>query len=77
MKIHNIATNQTEVTFHDGTQVFYSYRTPVAAFIPGRGFCRTEAKFSVTTSKHINQWLEKIEAQRIPQEEIEELARTR
>lgn len=36
--------------------VFYSYNTPVACFMDGNAY-RTEIKWSVTTSKHINKWL--------------------
>ena len=41
----------------DGTIVFFSYETPVAAFIPDKGFVRTSTKCSATTSRHINRWL--------------------
>ena len=57
MKINKLGPNKTELTLHDGTVVFFSYKTPVAALIPGEGWVRTDEKYSVTTSKHINQWL--------------------
>jgi hypothetical protein len=59
MTINPIAANQTVVEHEDGRQVFFSYKTPVAVFIPSRGYLRTSEKFSVTTSKHVNQWTEK------------------
>jgi len=31
-----------------------SYGVPVAAFVPGRGFVKTDKRYSVTTSKHAN-----------------------
>ncbi len=40
----------------DGSSVLYSYRTPVAAFVPGLGYMRTEEYFSVTTSRHANEF---------------------
>lgn len=57
MKLNPIGSNKTVVALDNGTEVFFSYKTPVAAFVPGRGYVRTDRKWSVTTSKHINQWL--------------------
>jgi hypothetical protein len=37
--------------------VLFSYETPVAAFCEEKGFMRTSTKYSVTTSRHINYWL--------------------
>lgn len=42
------------VTLTDGRQVCLSYGVPVAAHIPGRGYVRTDERYSVTTSKHAN-----------------------
>ena len=60
MKIKSIAANQTEITLANGTIVFVSYETPVAAFIPGRGIVKTSTKWSKTTSKHISQFIQRI-----------------
>ena len=57
MKLTPIAANQTSVTFNDGTEVFISYKTPVAAYLPSKGYVKTEKFYSVTTSRHINKWL--------------------
>ena len=57
MKLTPIAANQTEVSYNNGTQVFFSYRTPVAAYLPSQGYIRTAKKWSVTTSRHIIKWL--------------------
>ena len=57
MKLTPIAANQNEVTINDGTQIFFSYRTPVAAYLPEKGYVRTSQFWSVTTSRHINKWL--------------------
>ena len=57
MQLTPIAANQTEVSYNNGTQVFFSYRTPVAAYLPSQGYIRTAKKWSVTTSRHINKWL--------------------
>ena len=59
MKVQPIGSNQTEVSLADGTEVLFSYSTPVAALVPGKGWIRTAQKWSTTTSKHINAWLRK------------------
>ena len=60
MKLTPIAANQNEVSFNNGTQIFFSYKTPVAAYLPEKGYVRTEKFWSVTTSRHINKWLKDI-----------------
>ena len=74
MKLHQIKANQTQLSMDNGTEVFFSYNTPVAAFIPGKGYVRTEKKWSTTTSKHINQWLDGFDATPVPQSELDALA---
>jgi hypothetical protein len=60
MKLTPIAANQTQLEIGKGIVVFFSYGTPVAAFIPGTGYLRSNYKWSRTTSKHINQWLRRM-----------------
>lgn len=55
MKLNPIGSNQTEIEKADGVTVLYSYSTPVAAFVPGKGALCSSKKYSVTTSKHVNQ----------------------
>ena len=62
----------TELHTNSGNIVLFSYETPVAAQCAS-GFVRTNQKYSVTTSKHINQWLDGIEAKYVPQDQIDEL----
>ena len=57
MKLTPIAANQTSVSFNDGTEVFFSYKTPVAAYLPDKGYVKTDTFYSVTTSRHINKYL--------------------
>lgn len=57
MKVTNVAANQTEITLANGTTLFQSYNTIVAAHVPGEGFYKTSTKWSVTTSRHINQFI--------------------
>ena len=62
MRVANIGSNQTLVTYDNGTQILVSYETPVAAFVPGRGYFRTNVKHSETTSKHVNAWINGVNA---------------
>ena len=75
MQLTPIAANQTELSFTNGAQVFFSYKTPVAAYCPLRGYIRTEKFWSSTTSRHINKWLKGItEVTTVPQTVLQELA---
>ena len=74
MKLNPIATNQTEVELASGVVVFFSYKTPVAAYIPGRGYIQTNYRWSKTTTGHINKWLKDAgEVKTVPQSEIDGL----
>jgi hypothetical protein len=73
MYIKNISTNETEVHFNKRlvdetkrTTVFFSYGTPVAAKV-GVKYYKTEEKFSKTTSRHLNRWLEGVKCEVQPQ----------
>lgn len=56
MQLKQLGPNRTLVTFRDGTEMFFSYQTPVAGRFMGEYF-RSVTKFSVTTSKMINEYL--------------------
>lgn len=56
MKLKVIGSNMTEVELHGYTTVFFSYNTPVAAWLNGN-FYVTDKHWSRTTTKHINKWL--------------------
>jgi len=58
MRIKPIAANQTELHDISGTVVLFSYETPVAALLPSGRYVRTATKYSVTTTKHVNKWLQ-------------------
>ena len=74
MKLTPIAANQTELSLNNGTQVFFSYETPVAAYCPVQGYIKTAKKWSTTTSRHINKWLKGItEVTEVSQESLYEL----
>ena len=73
MKLTPIAANQTQLNLNDGTEVFFSYKTPVAAKLPNYDYIRTATNWSRTTSKHINQWLEGVSAQTVDQQVLDNL----
>jgi len=54
MQLRQLGSNQSKLTFADGREVFFSYETPVAAFIPSLGYVKTSKKWSRTTSRHIS-----------------------
>lgn len=56
MKLTPLKSNMTEVEIGDKT-ILFSYKTPVAYHQAGVGYAKTNKYWSVTTSKHINQWL--------------------
>ena len=61
----------TEVETNDA-RILFSYRTPVAAYIYGEGFVKTEKYWSVTTSRHIKKWAARA-AKEIPQSRLDSL----
>ena len=56
MKIKSIGANKTELHLKDLT-LLVSYETPVSLIRYPGGAIKTSEFHSVTTSKHINQWL--------------------
>ena len=77
MKLNNLGANQTEIEM-DGKTVLFSYKTPVAAWIGNGtefGYFRTNKKWSVTTSRHINKWLGDIRATEKEQEFFDNLVK--
>ena len=67
MFLKSIGNNQTQIDYEDGTSVLFSYSTPVAA-LTDNGYYRTSKKWSVTTTRHINKWLDGVLAKEQPQE---------
>ena len=70
IKIKQIASNMTELDL-GFAQVFFSYETPVAARLTDGSLVRTATKYSVTTTKHINKWLNGCEALTVSQDRID------
>lgn len=57
MKLRNVGSNQTVLSLDNGTEILFSYNTPVAGFVEGYGYVKTDKFHSKTTSKHINNYL--------------------
>ena len=72
MKIKRLGASKTLLALPSGSEIFYSYDTPVAAQVAGE-FYKTKEYFSRTTSKHITQYLNGREAEVGPQSMINQL----
>ena len=73
MKITPIAANQNVISFPNGVEVFFSYKTPVAGYHPDKGYLRTKEYYSSTTSRHINKYLGALNYSQVEQETINNL----
>ena len=72
MKLKQIGTNQTELTTKEGNQLFFSYETLVAVRTESTVYV-TEEKYSNTTTKHINKWIENLNFENVSQNQLEEV----
>ena len=70
MKHRTIGSNQSVLTFRNGTSILFSYETPCAAFIPGEGYKRTADFVSRTTQRHIATWIGNNPSEVVPQSVI-------
>ena len=70
MKLKQIGSNMTELDL-GFAQVFFSYETPVAACLTDGSLVRTAERYSVTTTKHINKWLDGCDALTVSQDRID------
>lgn len=57
MRLTTLGANRMLLDMGNGTTVLFSYLTPVACHITGRGYYRTDKSRSPATSRHIWQWL--------------------
>ena len=73
MKLTPIANNQNVVSYPDGTEVFFSYSTPVAGYHPDLGYVKTKQYYSQTTTRHINKYLESCTVKEVDQDVINKL----
>ena len=72
MQLTPIASNMTEIETKDA-RILFSYRTPVAAYAFGVGYVKTDKWWSVTTSRHINKWLDGGTAKEVAQTYLDNL----
>lgn len=70
LRLRQVGSNQT-ILVVDNAEILFSYETPVAVDT-GEKILVTNEKFSVTTSKHINQYLDGRRAEKVSQSEIEQ-----
>ena len=57
MKLTRLGASKTLLALSSGTEIFYSYNTPVACQMSSGEIYKTDEYFSRTTSKHITQYL--------------------
>lgn len=48
--------NATTVTISTELEILYSYNIPVAGWVYGKGYFKSNQFYSVTTSRHINHY---------------------
>ena len=72
MKIKRLGASKTILALSSGSEIFYSYNTPVAAKVSGDLY-RTKEYYSRTTSKHISQYLNGRNAEEVEQSFINQI----
>jgi len=73
LKLKPIATNMNLIDTHDYI-VLFSYSTPVACYNKRTlDYSRTAKKWSMTTTRHINKWLDGVKAVEQPQDYFDNL----
>ena len=71
IKLKPIANNQNVVITPNGSQILFSYETPVAV-ISANGFHGVTEQFhSVTTSRHINRFMQGLDYEPMPQQSLD------
>lgn len=70
MNLKQMGPNHCLIQFENGNEIFLSYGTPVAG-LTSDGYFRTAKKYSVTTTRHINKYLDGAKAWEVPQEAID------
>ena len=76
MKLTPIAANRNVISYNDGTEVFFSYSTPVAGYSTELGYVKTDKWYSSTTTRHINKYLDNVNATTVSQQTINELSQS-
>jgi len=73
MKLIRIRDNKADpviLEYADGTRLFFSYESPIGAFVPGRGYLATDADLTPTSERRLADWLKDKEFSAVPQDEI-------
>jgi hypothetical protein len=70
-----MTANVQTVNLDNDRVVTLSYGVPVAVFVPGQGYLKTDRKYSVTSSRHANLYARQngSEAREIPHAEFRQL----
>ena len=58
MQLQSFAVNRTLLLFDDGTEIYFSYETPVAGYSNKLGYVKTDEWYSSTTTRHINKYID-------------------
>lgn len=73
LKLKPIASNMNLIDTNDYL-VLFSYATPVASYDKAtHTYYRTAKKWSMTTTRHINKWLDGVKATEQPQDYFDNL----
>ena len=74
MELQPLAKNAFVVVLHSGVRLLYSYGSPAAAYVPGRGFVRSDWYISRTSNAHVSTFTAD-KARTVPHDEIVKIAR--
>lgn len=74
MELQRLGANVAVINLHNGTRILFSYDTPVAAYIPGEGYIKSERFFSRTTTGHVSQFAKGNMARTVTHETMAKLA---
>ena len=72
MKIKRLGASKTLLALPSGSEIFYSYNTPVACKVSGDLY-KTKEYYSKTTCKHITQYLNGRDAEEVEQSFINQI----
>ena len=75
MQLQSFAVNRTLLLFDDGTEIYFSYETPVAGYSNKLGYVKTSQWYSSTTTRHINKYLGNLKHSEVSQDTINNLIR--
>lgn len=74
MELQRLGANVAVINLSSGARILFSYDTPVAAYIPGEGYIKSERFFSRTTTAHVAQFLKGNQGATVTHETLTRLA---